>query len=172
MSPIFANFLFESPLLIIIVTALATVGLLFMFTQLRQKYYLIAGLAVAAAGGVLFYLAETIETDREQIARLTNEISLAIRDQDIPAVLERFHPDAKNFRKEAARELKHYKVTKLSIGTLTTTFNELASPPTAESRMRVHVAVKQGGGVITLMVTWRKTQEGWRVYEYRYTRGI
>lgn len=155
--------LFETPVPVLLVGLLTAALLAVLYLNTRQRGLLIALAAVAAltAGGVA--LERWVQTDREQISDLLDQLAAALRADGleantpelvIPAVYECISPSAERTRLLARTNLNLVEILSAKHSSLRVQVNRLTSPPTAEARFDAQVTGR-GRGYLAEMVAER-----------------
>ena len=166
--------LFENPLPILAIGALAATFAAIIFFSRRTTGSLIAlaGVIVATAG--LLLVERWIKTDRELVEESAEEVFAAVEANDLPAVLVWVDPAAKEIVADANNLMPTVQVEKArATGTMKIAIDGGASPPTATSRFKAFVSGtvrKQGmqlGYFDDVEIDWAKLDGQWRITGYR-----
>lgn len=97
--------------------------------KIKRFVVLVVCAALVLAGGLL--LDYCIETDREKISTLLDQIAVDLCNDDLDAIESHISPNAEETRNLAAAAMALARITKATVRNLRITFNDATSPPTA-----------------------------------------
>ncbi len=140
------DFLLESPVLLGVSGMLVSGTILFFWTQTGHKAALYSGGIVAAVTAVLMTISVQIETDRERIEKILNQVADALERGDYEKVYGYIHPNAAQASRRARSELPNYRFTDARVTRIKSiTVNRSSTPPTALAEFHVMVAGDMNG---------------------------
>ena len=167
------EYLLESPFSIGIVGGSCAVLAGFLWTQTGNKAAAVTAAMLALLTLGLVALSVTVETDRERITRMLNEVASALQRNDRSFVLSNIHPKAAATVQRAKTELPRYnfseaRVTRIKSITIDTT----SQPETAIAEFNVIVALTfdgYSGKVPRFIKLYLAKHEGrWLVRDYEH----
>ncbi|MDR1959434.1 MAG: hypothetical protein LBQ54_10420 [Planctomycetaceae bacterium] len=97
--------------------------------NIKRLMIMLLTAAIILGGGLL--LDYCVETDREKISVLLNQIAQALLDDDLEAVEQHLAPDAEYTRNLAAAGMAIAALTVAKVNDLQIDYNDATSPPTA-----------------------------------------
>jgi hypothetical protein len=163
--------LFERPFWIYIALAVVELALISMWFHRRHRPLLLWMLVPVALAGVVTLMAAIVETDREEIQRITGEIAEAISANEpgriVPYLDEQFTADiepglvlTRDSVERAARDiLAEYKVEKVNIGRVDLTIED----GRASMEVNTKIFFSEGMYPVTWNIVWIKHPDGWRI---------
>jgi len=169
------TWLFEEPLYIIIVGAIAVLMLGFAWYQVQWRGLLYAILGVIVLTAAMLGIERAVVTDAERVKDTLHEIARAVERNDIHEVLQYAAAGAKEVRSQASAELPRYHVNEVDIKrNLEVTIDRSQSPPHAivtfnvvvdgvEQSLHAKFHVPQFVKMIFV-----KQNEKWRVLSYEH----
>ena len=97
--------------------------------NIKRFVILVVCAALVLTGGIL--LDSCIETDREKISKLLDQIAVDLCKDDLDAIESHISPNAQDTRNLAAAAMALAKINKATVRNLQVTFNDSTVPPTA-----------------------------------------
>jgi hypothetical protein len=164
---------FESPVLIGVSGLLVVLLALFFWSQTGARS------ALAVAGGavllttVLVMVCQMVETDRERIRRMIDEVAAALEVNDLERVYSYIHPNATNGLLHARSEISRFHFTEARLTRLKSILVESRrQPATAIAEFNVFVALESQGQkfkVPRFVKVYFAQQDGrWLVRDYEH----
>lgn len=140
------QFLFESPLWIIVCGLFVVLVAGLLWTQTGARAAGLAALAAFILTVILVAVAVRVETDREKIHRTINEVAEAVEGNDLKRVTSFIHPHAVEGVARAKQELPQYTFREARMTRLKSILiNRGSVPPTAIAEFNVIVDLEIGG---------------------------
>jgi hypothetical protein len=166
--------LVEQPLLVSIMIGVGVIGLFFAWLQSGDKRLAVAGLVAALLIPAEFYLANSVQTDREQILESIYATAEAVETNDHDAAVQIIGDPAT--RQQALAELPNYVFDRLSVRNVQLRFVEGSYPEEATVDLDASVLASQKRGslqnirvVRRVILTFQKQpDETWAVTEYTH----
>lgn len=140
------SYLYESPLVVGIAgCAMAIVAGLF-WTQTGDKIALYSAIGLAAITVLLVGVNVQVQTDREKIRVIMDEVADAVRKNDHDKVFTYMHPNSIEGLRRAKAELPGFEFSQARITRVKSIdVNPDTTPPTAIAEFNVFVEVKMSG---------------------------
>ncbi len=167
------QFLLESPVSIVIVGFSCAILAGFIWTQTGSKPAAITAvtLALLTLGLVVFSLQ--VETDRERITRMLDEVANALQRNDRDFVLSHIHPQAATTVQRAKAELPRYNFSEARVTRIKSIMVDASrQPETAVAEFNVLVALTVegfNGRVPRFVKLYLAKHEGrWLVRDYEH----
>lgn len=167
------SFLFENPWLIGF-ACLATTGLVaVIWIQTGHKAALLSTLGALALSVVLVLTNIQVETDREQVASVLNDVAAALEVNDFPRVYSYIHPGAVEGVQRAKSELPRFEFQVARVTRIKEIrINDDSEPPTAIAEFNVIVELTSqiySGKVARFVQVHLMQREGrWLVTDYEH----
>lgn len=137
------NWVFESPLTILMLGALCVVGLGVAWLKFGRGQLLVGAVAALAITAVLLLVEQMTITDREQIRRLIEQAVSDVESNDASAVLSHIHSRAQTLRDGAQSGMRQYRFKQVIARSPDIAVDRSKSPATARIEFHVNVTAIQ-----------------------------
>ena len=163
----------EQPLMLSFMIGTIAVALVYVWLQTGKKAIGIGGLACGLLIPVVWMIASSIETDREQIETLIRRTAQAVQDNDHATAVSVI--DRLETRQQALAELPRYVFDKVSVGNMTIKIVK-GSPLQADVDMIASVRASDKDGRFNdmrvarrILLTFQKGRDDqWTVVDYNH----
>lgn len=172
--------LLESPFPALVGGVLLTVMLAAGWLKTGRRSLVFLAVLVALLAGGLVVVERMVVTDRELLEQTLHEIARDVERGRIETILEHFHPEAEEAKREAAAELPSYRIQSIRIKRgIEIELRPKHDPPEAQVDFNVVVTGSDAGGVIGerqvprfVSVRFWKDGDRWRVRSYRHAEPL
>ncbi len=169
-----SELLFASPITTAVTGIILTATALIMWIKggFQVALYAAAGFVVLTA--VMMWLSLSIRTDHEQVNDVLHQVAAAVQRNDLDAVMEYVHPNAKAGINRARSELPRYHFTEARVTGVKKIDIQLdTNPPAALAEFNVAVSLNANGneanGIRRFVRAYLfKEKDRWLVYDYEH----
>lgn len=172
------NWLFESPMTIVLIAIAIGVFLGIAWVQTGRNAFLYSIGGVVALAIVLLIVEKSIETDAEKVRKLVVQIAADVQSNDPQRVVQHIVSTRPELKRQAEREMKNYQFSNVTIGKIHQVQERPdKQPPQVVIDFNVTVGGTFGGGYGVSgdgfrrwirLTFWKDTDGEWRIADYHH----